>query len=114
MENRSLNNRAVIRRIRKIEDVIVPQAREDLVLVWSFGSEEEPHGKFGYRKFHVYTGFKEACTEEEEHEFLYEAYERIPLKARKNVEYWSSFQKFLEHHRCNCPIHSVVENTKGA
>ncbi|MEJ2242201.1 MAG: hypothetical protein P8Y18_08675 [Candidatus Bathyarchaeota archaeon] len=28
-----MNNRAVIKRIRKIEDIFVPQPREDLVLV---------------------------------------------------------------------------------
>jgi len=114
MEKKPLNNRAVIKRIIKIEERIVPKPREDLVVVWSFGSDDEPHGKFGYRKFHVYTGFKEACTEEEEHEFLLEAYEKIPLKARKNVVYWSSFQKFLEHHRCKCPLHRADKNTKGA
>ena len=109
-----MNNRTVIRRIKKIEDIIVPQPKEDLVVVWSFGSEDEPHGKYGYRKFHIYSGFKEPCTEEEEHEFLLEAYERIPLKARKNVVYWSSFEKFLEHHRCKCPIHRTDKSSKGA
>jgi hypothetical protein len=110
MEKKPMNNRSVIRRIRKIEDMIVLKPREDLVVVWSFGSDDEPHGKYGYRKFHVYTGLKEACTEEEEQEFLLEAYERIPLKARKNVKYWSSFQNFLEYHRCKCPLHIADED----
>ena len=108
-----MNNRTVIRRIKKIEDIIVPHPKEDLVVVWSFGSEDEPHGKYGYRKFHVHTGLKEACTEEEEHEFLLEAYERIPLKARKNVDYWRSFQNFLEHHRCKCSLHRFDKNIRG-
>ncbi|MEJ2242202.1 MAG: hypothetical protein P8Y18_08680 [Candidatus Bathyarchaeota archaeon] len=35
------------------------------------------------------------------------------MNARKNVEYWRSFEKFLEHHRCNCPLHRVNKNSKG-
>ena len=42
-----MNNRSVIKRIRKIEDIIVLKPREDLVVVWSFGSDDEPHGVMG-------------------------------------------------------------------
>ena len=109
-----MNNRAVIKRIRKIEERFLPKGKEDLVVVWSFGSSDEPHGKYGYRKFHIYTGEKEACTEEEELEFLREAYESIPLKVRKRTQYWSSFQNFLAYHRCKCPVHRADGETKGA
>ena len=96
-----MNNRTVIRRIKKIEDIIVPQPREDLVVVWSFGSEDEPHGKYGYRKYHNKTGEVEACTEDEEIELLRQAYYRIPPKVRKRVNYWASFEKFKEQHLFN-------------
>jgi hypothetical protein len=114
MEKKCLSNKTIIRRLRRIEAKFSPGQEEDIVIVWSFGPENEPHGKYGYRKFHLYTGLKEACTEEEEFEFLMEAWEKIPLKARKNIEYWQSFQKFLEHQRCNCPVHRSEENSKGA
>ena len=65
-----MNNRAILRRVKKVEERFLPKVKEDLVVVWSFGSEDEPHGKYGYRKVHMYTGEKEACTEEEELEFL--------------------------------------------
>jgi len=114
MGRRCLSNKTVIRRLRRIEEKLSPNQKEDVVIVWSFGPEDEPHGKYGYRKFHIYTGLKEACTEEEEFEFLKEAYERVPLGARKNVKYWSNFQKFIEHQRCKCPLHRVDKKTKGA
>lgn len=114
MERRSLNNRTIFRRLRKVEEKLSLEQREDIVIIWSFGSENEPHGKYGYRKFHIYTGLKEACTEEEEFKLMREAYEDVPLKARKRVKYWSSFQNFVEHQRCKCPIHRADEETKGS
>ena len=108
-----MNNKTIIRRLTRVETKLSSEQKEDIVIIWSFGSEDEPHGKYGYRKFHVCTGFKEACTEEEEHEFLLEAYERIPLKARKNVDYWRSFESFLESHRCKCPLHKFDKNSRG-
>jgi len=114
MERRPLNNRAILRRVRKVEERFLPKVKEDLVVVWSFGSSDEPHGKYGYRKLHIYTGLKEACTEEEELEFLREAYESIPPKVRKRTQYWSSFQNFLAYHRCKCPVHRADGETKGA
>ena len=109
-----MSNKTIIRRLRKIEEKLSLGQKEDVVIVWSFGPDDEPHGKYGYRKFHIYTGLKEACTEEEEFEFLREAYEDVPLEARKRVKYWSSFQNFLEHQRCKCPLHRADEETKGA
>ena len=114
MGRRCLSNKTIIRRLRKIEAKLSSEQKEDVVIVWSFGPEDEPHGKYGYRKLHVYTGLKEACTEEEEFKLLREAYEDVPLEARKRVKYWSSFQKFLEHQRCKCPLHRADEETKGA
>jgi hypothetical protein len=114
MEKKPLNNRAVFKRIRKVEERFLPKVKEDLVVVWSFGSSDEPHGKYGYRKIHIYTGEKEACTEEEEFEFLREAYESIPLQVRKRTQYWSSFQNFLAYRRCKCAVHRADEETKGA
>ena len=111
MEKRTLNNRALRKRIKKIEERITPKPKEDLILVWSFGSPDEPHGKYGYRKYHMNIEETEACTEEEEIEFLREAYLRIPRSARKRVKYWSSFEKFKEQHRCYCEgAHSEVES----
>jgi hypothetical protein len=114
MESRPLNNRAILRRVKKVEERFSPKVKDDLVVVWSFGSSDEPHGKYGYRKVHLYTGLKEACTEEEEFEFLREAYESIPLQVRKRTQYWSSFQNFLAYRRCKCPVHRADEKTKGA
>jgi len=114
MERRILNNRTLLSRIRKIEEKLSLDQREDVVVVWSFGPDDEPHGKFGYRKFHVYTGLKEACTEEEEFEFLREAYENVPPQARKNIEYWASFERFLEHQRCKCPVHRDDKEVRAA
>jgi hypothetical protein len=111
---RCLSNKTIIRRLRRIEEKLAPNQEKDIVIVWSFGSDDEPHGKYGYRKFHIYTGLKEACTEEEEFEFLREAYDKVPLEARKNVPYWSSFQKFLEHQRCKCPVHRVDVDFRAA
>ena len=66
MERRCLSNKTIIRRLRKIEEKLSLNQKEDVVIVWSFGPDDEPHGKYGYRKFHLYTGLNEACTEEEE------------------------------------------------
>ena len=109
-----MNNRAILRRVKKVEERFLPKVKEDLVVVWSFGSSDEPHGKYGYRKLHIHTGEKEACTEEEELEFLRDAYESIPFKVRKRTQYWSSFQNFLAYHRCKCPVHRADKETKGA
>ena len=109
-----MNNRAILRRVRKVEERFLPKVKEDLVVVWSFGSSDEPHGKYGYRKLHIHTGEKEACTEEEELEFLREAYESIPFNVRKRTQYWSSFQNFLAYHRCKCPVHRADGENKGA
>lgn len=109
-----MNVRAIAKRIEKIEEKVAPKPKADLVVVWCFGSDDEPHGKYGYRKLHVHTGEKEACTEEEELELLREAYESIPVEARKRARYWSSFKNFLEHRRCKCPVHKVDAQTKGA
>jgi hypothetical protein len=92
--------------LRRIEEKLAPNQEKDIVIVWSFGPEDEPHGKYGYRKLHVYTGLKEACTEEEELRYLKQAYDDIPLESRKNVAYWSSFEDYLKHQRCKCPMHS--------
>jgi hypothetical protein len=114
MERRILNNRTLLSRIKKIEEKFSLDQREDVVVVWSFGPDDEPHGKFGYRKFHIYTGLKEACTEEEEIQLLREAYEKIPPEARDNIEYWTSFESFLEHQRCECPIHRADVDVRAA
>lgn len=109
-----MNNRTILSRIKKIEEKYSLNQKQDVVVVWSFGPDDEPHGKFGYRKLHVYTGVKEACTEEEEFNLLREAYEKVPLEARKNIEYWASFESFLEHQRCKCPIHSADVEVRTA
>jgi hypothetical protein len=114
MGRRCLSNKTIIRRLRKIEEKLSLNQKDDVVIVWSFGPDDEPHGKYGYRKFHVYTGLKEACTEEEEFKLLREAYDNVPLEARKNVPYWSSFQKFLEHQRCKCPVHRTDVDLRAA
>ena len=105
MEKRTLINRGLRTRVRKIEERVFPKPNDDYILVWSFGSPDEPHGKYGYRKFHIHTEEKEACTEEEEIEFLRKAYLRIPDSARKQVNHWSSFEKFKKQNRCTCKIH---------
>lgn len=97
-----MSNRAIRKRVRKLEERIIPKPKEDLILVWSSGPKDEPHGKYGYRKYHILTGEVEACTEDEEIELLREAYYRIPPKVKKRVNYWSSFEKFKEQHICNC------------
>ena len=109
-----MSNKTIIRRLRKIEEKLSLGQKEDVVIVWSFGPDDEPHGKYGYRKFHIYSGLKEACTEEEEFRLLQEAYDNVPPEARKNVSYWSSFQKFLEHQRCKCPVHRVDVDFRAA
>ena len=114
MERKCLNNKTIIRRIRRIEAELSLNQKEGVVIIWSFGPDDEPHGKYGYRKFHVYTGLKEACTEEEEFKLLREEYDNVPLEARKNVPYWSSFQKFLEHQRCKCPVHRADVDFRAA
>jgi len=107
MGRRCLSNKTIFRRLRRIEEKLAPNQENDIVVVWSFGPEDEPHGKYGYRKLHVYTGLKEACTEEEELRYIKQAYEDIPLESRKSVAYWSSFEAFLKHQKCKCPVHRV-------
>ena len=86
MGRRCLSNKTIFRRLRRIEE-LAPNQENDIVVVWSFGPEDEPHGKYGYRKLHLYTGLKEACTEEEELRYIKQAYEDIPLESRKSVAY---------------------------
>ncbi len=109
-----MNVRGVLKRIERIEDEIVPKPKDDLVMVWSFGPDDEPHGKYGYRKLHLHTGEIESCTEEEELELLREAYDAIPLEARKRTRCWSSFENFLEYRRCKCPAHKTSAETQAA
>ena len=109
-----MNNKTIIRRIRRIEAELLLNQKEDVVIVWSFGPDDEPHGKYGYRKLHVYTGLKEACTEEEELRYLKQAYDDVPIQVRKNVAYWTSFEVFLKHQRCKCPTHSDNVDFKAA
>ena len=97
----TLSDRVIKKRIRKLEERIIPRPEDDLVLVWSSGPKDEPHGKYGYRKYHIKTGEVEACTEDEEIELLRQAYYRIPPKVRKRVNYWASFEKFKEQHLFN-------------
>ena len=101
----SLSSRTIRKRIEKIEEKVSSKPEEDIVLVLSFGSSDELHGKYGYRKFHIYSQEREACSEEEELEYLREAYDRIPLETRNRVEYWSCFEKFQEYSRCKCSLH---------
>ena len=94
-----------------IEEKIVSIPKDDLLLVWGFGPKDECHGRYGYRKYHMHTGEIEACTEEEENEYLRKAYSRIPPKVRNQVKYWSSFEKFKEQYTCYCEgAHSEVES----
>jgi len=48
------------RRVRRHEQILVPQPPKDIVMVISFGPDEEPHGRHGHRKVHWSTG--EAVT----------------------------------------------------
>ena len=102
------------KKVEKLEQMLAPKPKVDLVVVWGFGRDDEPHGKYGYRKLHIYTGEKESCTEEEELKLLREAYEGIPLEARKRARYWSSFKNFLEYRRCKCPVHKADAQTQAA
>jgi len=54
------------RKVEKIEQKSARKHPVDLVVIFSFGPDDEPHGKYGYRKVHMNTGEVEACTEEEE------------------------------------------------
>lgn len=104
-----MRNRSLRKRIKKLEDIIAPKPEDDRILVGNCGPSDEPHGKYGYRKYHIDTGEVEACTEEEESEFLRATYLSVPRKIRKRFPGWSNFKRFKEGHRCKCNLHDKSE-----
>jgi hypothetical protein len=54
----------------------------------------------------------EACTEEEELEFLRVAYLKIPPKISKRVPGLSDFEEYKERHKCKCNLHDESNSVK--
>jgi len=97
--------------VDKIKEKVALKHRDDLVIIFSFGPDDEPHGKYGFRKLHVFeehqqNGKYEACSEEDELRMMRERYADMADEVKKNTPYWSTWEKFLEYHRCKCPLHS--------
>ena len=45
---------------------------------------------------------------------LQQAYESVPPKARKRIQYWSIFQNLLAYYRYKCPVHPVNGGIKAS
>lgn len=87
--------------LRQLKQQVTPKPKRDIVVIFSFGPDDEPHGKYGYRKVHMNTGEVEACTEEEELEMMKEYYDNLDVKFKKKV----SFEQFCKQNECTCGQH---------
>jgi len=85
----------------------MPKPPTDIVIMFSFGPHDEPHGLYGHRKRNMNTGEMEAVSLEDELRMLREYYEHsVPKHCKERSGHFNTFEKFLEYHRCNCPLHA--------
>jgi hypothetical protein len=89
--------------------------RKDLWIAFSFGPDDEPHGKYGYRRIQFGTGKKEAVEEEEEVKQLRDYYDKfLPKHAKMQHEgySWATFEDYLKVHECKCLFHQGCARAK--
>jgi len=92
------------KKVEKLEQMLAPKLPDDIVMIFSWGLSEEPHGKYGYRKRHMLTGEVEPIEEKEELEMMREFYDtQVSAELKKRV--WPTFEKFLKCHECKCGRH---------
>jgi hypothetical protein len=91
------------RRVKRLEQTLTPKPPDDIVVIFSFGPDEESHGKYGHRKRHMLTGEVEPVDEEDEIGMLRDYYEtQIPRHCKKADGVYPTFEFFLRSHECKC------------
>lgn len=92
------------RQVEKIKERIMPEHKQDIVVVFSFGPDIEPHGKYGHRKIHIFPEYYvngqpfEAPSVEEEIRYLREYYDNLEEWNRKEM----TFEEFVKQRECKC------------
>ena len=91
------------KRVKRLEYAFAPKPPSDIVMVVSFGPDEEPHGRYGHRKVHVFTGELEPVDEQDEIEILRDYYEmHVPSHFKKTDSVYLTFEVFLKSQECKC------------
>jgi len=96
------------KQVESIKKQIMPKHNADIVVVFSFGPNSEPHGEYGYRKLHLFREYWingqqcEAPSTEEEIQYMRDYYDNHLLpETRKKL----SFEQFVKQHECKCGKH---------
>jgi len=93
----------VKREVKQLKRSLLP--KKDIVWIITFGPNDEPHGKYGYRKHHMFTGEIEAVPEDEERLSLKRSFKKLPNHCSNPNHMWSTFEKYLKSHECKCGKH---------
>lgn len=99
--------------VEKIRQAVTPRHAGYLNLVWSWPiNPHRQHGKYGVQIVVMDRGTGEnvdynAYSEKEEIEFIRGEYARIDDDVKQRYEPWSTFEKYLRHHRCRCGFHKL-------
>ena len=91
---------AIQKEIEEIKQRFIPP--KDIVMIFSFGPDDASHGKYGHRKFHIFTGETEPVDEATELEMLRKSYDELPEHCHKEGHVWSTFEKYLKSRECKC------------
>lgn len=74
------------REVDQVKQAVNPKPPKDIWLAWHFGSDDEPHGKYGFRRIGMSTGEMQPVAEIDEIAELKRWYEQdCPKRLSGNV-----------------------------
>ena len=112
-----MDKRTIASKVESLEEKCNVKKTAPSAIIFLFHMEGEPHGCFGSQRMIVewqppFGHRKEALTYEEEMDVYYSKpyYDELVKQApdlQKAGHIWSTYEKWLEDHRCKCGKHGA-------
>lgn len=99
------STKLLLKKVKMLERVLTPKPPRDIVIMFTFGRDDEPHGKYGHRLRNMLTGECEPVELAVEIEQLRDYYEtKVPQHAKRQHDgySWATFTDFLKSNECKC------------